>query len=160
MPLALDRVRWPREWPHALPSPGPIDETADIQEGPEPRRQRVIFPKHLPCVTCQPPWPDTLPRDPPDNPHRLAKALRLERSLSQLAESWLPGTIALDSGVSKNTGQRKTRSLEQRGPDARCVDGMALPEATGTSRRGDESLQAGSFPRQEFLIYHLRGKTE
>lgn len=146
--------------PFKFQPPGPVDETADIQEGPEPRRRRVIFPKHPPCVTCQPPRPDTLPRDPPDNPHHLAKALRLERSLSQLAESWLPGTIALDSGVSKNTGQPKTRSLERRRPDARCADGMVLPEATGTSRRGDESLQAGSFPRPEFLIYHLRGKTE
>lgn len=111
----------------------------------------MTFPKHPLRMTRQPPCPHaTISSDPPNDPDPLTKAE--VRALSKLA-----GAHTLDSGVSKNTGQPKTRSLEQRGPEAQRADGMVQPEATGTSQRGDKSLRAGGVPQQESLIYHLRG---
>lgn len=116
----------------------------------------VIFLKHPLCAAYQPSCPFM---DPPNNPSHLTKALRLEQSPSKVAESRLPGAIALDSRVSKGKGQPKTRSLEQR--DLKCRGNWNdAVEPARTAQRGDESFQAGCFLWQEFLLYHLRSKTE
>ena len=110
----------------------------------------MTFPKHPLRITRQPPCPHaTVSSDPPNDPDPLTKAE--VRAVTQQAGS-VVASRSPHTGLRGLKGQPKTRSLEQRGPEAQGADGRVQPEATGTSQRGDKSLRAGGIPQQESLI--------